>query len=580
MTRKVPMPKLPKDFAALIYVHFGLLAMAFGAAWFVHTQSTALPLMDEWDLLREWADDDSAWHWIWMHHNEHRYPFTKAIWIGTLKLTGYNFAAPQYLTFALLFSSALLMLWTARGLRGRSHPVDLVFPALFLHFGHGFNLQMGYQVGFVFFTYCAAGWLWCAGRLAQGGGNGWAVASTIYAALMIPCGGFGLVFTPIVAFWLIYLGRRARIMGKPALRWYCFALASLAVAYSGWIALTMPKQSAPGASPLEQPGEFLTGALGYLASAFGTWPLREGSEPWWIVAIASLTAVAYAVGVQTLANRLDGLDPRRVAIVAILLAIVGIVLVGAAAAAARGGGMAERYTSSSAVGAAAVLLGVSALGPMRISRRADWLAGGLALAFAIGLQYANHEPSVNQAFQMRDAIHALNRDIPGESPLFIGGRHGGTPGVLVGESMAADLRSYRRAGIPAFDRMPADPAYRTHPLPPLPQMDWRMSEAGFRAGESVPEAKLPDPPVGAFGLRVRATTVKSGGNHKLILRWTDAISGAAHESYAHPHYHSGVAMHLAFRLTGAPTRVRLMAGSAIEGLEIGEPEWLVGEGDR
>jgi len=575
MIRKEPMPKPPKDLAALLFVHLGLLATAFAAAWFVHTQSPALPLMDEWDLLHEWVEADSPGRWIWKHHNEHRFPLAKGIWIGVLKATGYNFAAPQYLSFALLFSTALLLIWTARGLRGRSHPIDILFAALLLHFGHGFNLQMGYQVGFILFAYCAAGWLWCAGRLAQGGGAGWAVASTVYAALLVPCGGFGLIFTPVVAFWLVYLARRARTMGKPALRWYCFVLAAAIVGYSGWIALTMPKQAAPGTNPLEQPGDFLAGVVGYLASALGSWPVREGTEPWYIVAVAIPVAVAYAVGVRTLTLRLDELDPRRILFVAILLVLVGTVLVGAAAARARGGGLAERYTTASAIGAGALLLGLIGTVPLRLPKWADRTSWALAPALAAGLLYANYTPGLNLAFQMRDTVHELTRDIrAGDAPLYLAGRHGGTPGVLVGDHLHDDLLALRRSAIPPFGLIPEDPAYRTEALPELPRIDWKHPEADFWAGKTPPGIALPDPPPGALALRLRTTTIEYCGRQKLLLKWIDAETGAEGEYGVYP-YFSKATNHVVFKLNGSPRRLRLVAGSAMEGIEIGTPEWLI-----
>ncbi len=574
------MVKLPKDFAALVYVHLGLLAAAFAVAWFVHTQSPALPLMDEWDLLREWLESDSTWTWIWKHHNEHRFPLSKMIWLGALKVTGYNFAAPQYVSFALLFSTALLLVWTARGLRGRSHPIDILFPALLLHFGHGFNLQMGYQVGFVLFAYCASGWLWCAGRLAQGGGTAWALASSVYAALLIPCGGFGLIFTPVVAFWLVYLARRARAQGKPALRWYCFALAAVIVSYSGWIAVTMPKRTAPGTDPLAQPGEFLTGVVGYLASAFGSWPVREGAEPWNIVAVAIPVVVAYTVGFRTLTLRLDELDPRRILFIAILLVVVGTVLVGAATARARGSGLAERYSTSSAIGAAAVLLGLIGTVPLRPSKWVERAGSAIVLALAVALLYANYGPGLNLAFRMRETAHGLDRDIrAGEAPLFLAGRHGGTPGVLVGDFLADDLRALRNSGIPPFQSMSADPVYRTEAIPELPPADWHYAEADFEAHKPAPGMALPDPPAGAIGLRLLVTTVKYCGWQRLMLHWVDARTGTAHEWVAFPHFHP-VPHHLTFRLTGAPTQLRLIAASAIEEIAVGEPQWLIGGGTR
>ena len=89
-------------------------------------------------------------------------------------------------------SAATLIVWTARGLRGRSHPADVIFAVLYLHLGHGLNWLMGYQLGFGLLAYSVAGWIWTAGRLARGGGRGWAWLSVAYCVPILLCGGFGI----------------------------------------------------------------------------------------------------------------------------------------------------------------------------------------------------------------------------------------------------------------------------------------------------------------------------------------------------------------------------------------------------
>ena len=199
-----------RDRWVVLYLHTVLAAAAFASGWFVYSQAPALPLVDEWGLLHEWTQSPSTLEWAWQHHNEHRYPLTKLIWLGFLRATDFRFNAPQYATLALMISAAVLALWTARGLRGRAHPVDAALPLLFLHYGHGLNWLMGYQLGFALAAYGVAGWLWCAARLSAGGGRGWAYLSALYAIFILTCGGFGLGFTPPLAIWFGYLAVRSR----------------------------------------------------------------------------------------------------------------------------------------------------------------------------------------------------------------------------------------------------------------------------------------------------------------------------------------------------------------------------------
>lgn len=566
------MPKLPKDLAALIYTHLALFAMAFGAAWFVFTQTPKLPIMDEWDLLQSWVESDSTWHWIWAHHNEHRYSLSKALWLGILRTTGYDFAAPQYVSFALLLSSGVLLLWTARGLRGRSHPVDVIFPALLLHFGHGFNLQMGYQLGFVLFAYGIAGWLWCAGRLAQGGGRGWAILSAIYAGMLIPCGGFGLAYTPVVLFWFGYLALRARRHGDritAGLFWTGFI--GIAV-YSVWVALTMPKLTIPGTSPFEQPGEFLTGVVGYLASGVGCWPERG----WQLIAVSIPVVILYAVAFQVVASRADFSDSRRIIAVAILLVMVGTVLVGAAAARARGGGFIERLSTASGAGLAATILGLIATSVLRPRGRLSWSFGIVGTLLAAGIIRQNVGPGLDWAFNMRHATHLLSVDMrAGQPPLFLAGLHGGSIGVLMGDSFHPQLIALKRAGIPPFADLPDDPPHRMVPaaIPGLP-VRWTYSESDWLEGAAPPIIAVPTPPPGAIGLRLRATTDNSHGRMLLVLDSTDRITGASHRVDAQPFYSTG-RLHLAFPFTSGADRITLRAGSALTNIVIDETEWIM-----
>jgi len=570
------MPNWPKDLAALAFVHSGLIAATAGAAWFVHTQSPTLPLSDEWDVLHGWVESDSTWSWALAHHNEHRYPLSKLLWLGILRATGFNFAAPQYATLGLLIASALLFLWIARSLRGRAHPVDLMFPALLLHFGHAFNLQMGYQVGFALVAYAIAGWLWCAAKLSNGGGPAWALLSGGYAGALILCGGFGLAFTPVVLFWFGYLGLRAKREGRRHSALAFGAFFALALGYSAWTALTMPKfQVSGGLSPLEQPGDFLTGVAGYLTSAAGCWPGRDPMESWVVVAVAIPILLAYGVGFRMLANVIDDSDSRRRTMaVAILLVLLGTVLVGAAAARARGVGLAERMTTSSAAGFAAVLLGMFALSSPRRGGWASIFSGVAGVSVAIGLVWANQKTGLDRAFEMRDSDHHLCADIRvGETPDFLAGRHGGGIGVLMGDRFAEQIRSFRKAGIPPFATLPDDPPYRRVAVVSKGfPASWTFAEADWLAGSPPPSLTLPDPPTGAIGLRLYVATIRSTGRMKLLLRYRSG--GREQDTDAQPFYFC-LSMHLFFRLEGPAKDLRLLPGSALGKIDIESAEWLV-----
>src|SRR5438105_3263931 len=105
-----------------VYVVTALLTVA--GAWFVTTYGSRLPVMDEWDLLSEWLACDSTAEWLIAHHNEHRYPLTKLIWLSSLRATGYDSKPLLYLPFALLVASSAALLQVARRIRGYQHAAD------------------------------------------------------------------------------------------------------------------------------------------------------------------------------------------------------------------------------------------------------------------------------------------------------------------------------------------------------------------------------------------------------------------------------------------------------------------------
>ena len=115
------------------------------------TQGSPLPIMDEWDLLAKTGDGHLTFGWMIQHHGEHRFPLPKLLWLTALRVTGYDFRAVMFVTLTLLVAASILLMWTARRVRGLQHPADALFPALLLHWGHGFNFIMSFQLGFALF---------------------------------------------------------------------------------------------------------------------------------------------------------------------------------------------------------------------------------------------------------------------------------------------------------------------------------------------------------------------------------------------------------------------------------------------
>ena len=125
------------DRPTVLFVHLVAVVLAVADGWYVFTQGSPLPIMDEWDLLAKTGDGHLTFGWMIQHHGEHRFPLPKLLWLTALRVTGYDFRAVMFVTLTLLVAASILLMWTARRVRGRQHPADALFPALLLHWGTG-----------------------------------------------------------------------------------------------------------------------------------------------------------------------------------------------------------------------------------------------------------------------------------------------------------------------------------------------------------------------------------------------------------------------------------------------------------
>ncbi len=517
--------------------------------------------MDEWLVLDDWTQSPSTAAWCFEHHNGHRYPLAKALWLGALRVTGYRFGAPQFLTLAFQISAAMLVLWTARGLRGRSHPADAIAAVLYLHLGHGLNWLMGYQLGFGLLAYAIAGWMWTAGRMSRGGGRGWAILSAAYCVPILLCGGFGIAFAPAVVLWMAHLGYRTSRTGRVG---YGIA-AVLAAAYAGWVVATLPPMVEYGYSPIAQPLDFFGVAGGYLGVALGHWPAVENPSPVLPAIVCGTVAGAYVAGSLRLARRIvrnRGDDPLDVVL---FLVILGTLLVAAAAARARPAAMLGRYAIASAGGLVALALSFAKRDAPRPGRRSAGLGALVAILLAVGLWHLNEGPGISEAYRFGIPSDDLAADIrAGEPALVLVGKHSASINTLCGEKLSDYLRHLKEARIPPFAAMPDDPPYRAEAIAREPVI-WKEKPAPL---------DIPAPPAGVIGLRLVADSKAWSGRSKLLLKWIDSGTGQSREEGAYPPYFPG-AVRLVFKTTGTPTRVRLEAAVPPIELHLSQFEWLI-----
>jgi hypothetical protein len=564
------MKRLPADTPALLFAHLVTLAVGAAAGWYTHTQGTDMPLRDEWYLIPEWQASESTLAWVMAPHNEHRFPLDKLVWLGVVRAAGDNFKAPMYGTVALMTAAAVLFQWAARAVRGRSHPLDALFPVLLLHWGNGFNLIWGYQIGYAMFVYGLAGWVWAAGRLTAGGGNGWGALSAVYLLVVVTTGGFGLAYSPFAVGWLGYLSVRGWRTGRRV--WaVVFALSAVAVtAYAGWVFLTLPPATTPGLSPVADPVGFAAAIAGYLGVGVGEWHMFR-----WSTAVAvGLGAVVVYAAALVLAGWRAWRHPggRRAVWVAVGLLLLGTLAVALTIARVRGTGVLDRFVTTSGAGLAGVVFVLVHRPP---AGRVGIGVTAVGLAVGAALFWANHPVGLQMAHTIRTSLARVRRDAEaGYPPSVICGRNGGSYAVLIGDAMGPHLTAMRDYGWPQFRT--AGPEAPVTPVPvPGVEVPFDLTCTGEQlAGGRQPVVEVPDPPPGAIALRVRATVVQTVGLQRLALEWKDAAGGPDGLAEADPAW-APQTTHLLFPLTGRPTALRLTPRTNLGQLKVEAVEWLV-----
>jgi hypothetical protein len=558
----------PKDWPAVLFVHLAAVACCVAAGWLVTVDgSPRVPTKDEFAVLSDYARRGEVGGWLVVHHNEHRYPLGKLVWLATLRATGYNFRAPTYLTVALHTSAAVLLLWAIRGHRGRSHAADAVVPGLLLHWGHAHNLIYGYQLVFALCVYGVAGWVWAAGRLARGGGTGWLVAASGYGTVLVLSGGFGIIFTPLLVAWIGYTAwHRRSAPDRRVGRVVAGAFAAAWVGYSAWAWATTPTLVV--ATPDRSPWAFLQNTTQYLAVGFGE-RLAVPHHPEW-VAPASWVAAGglYAAAVGVLLVRWWRGAFRGPLAAAVLLALGGVILLGAASAYARGYGLAARFVTPSAIGLAVVWVGLGAAGRVRA-----WVRVAVLL-LATGVWWVNMETGRREGYYTRIVLAELANDLDaGLPPVFVQGRYATATPVFMFDGTADMVRALRDTRIGPFAHSGPDPEFTlvsvTGVVLPL---DLSCGPDAVTAGNP-PRIPLPDPSRPIVGVRVTVRADAAGGWQRVLLRWRDADTGVERREWAFPPWVPARTA-LAFPVSGRPADLRIEAGTGLQRLTVEAVEWM------
>jgi hypothetical protein len=204
----------------VVLVVWGVWALlVLAALFFIKRYGSNIPVLDEWALVPAVTGDQPlTGEWLWRQWFEHRLPLPRLLYVGLVRAAGYRFRAGTLYSVLALAALAAAMIATARRLRGRLHWADAFFPLLWLHWGQAHNLLESIQVSFITST-CLVGVV----LLLTVRGPGLpslrsAVAVGVCLLLLCLCGMHGLVFVPLGAAWLAYVGvqrwRASQVAGR------------------------------------------------------------------------------------------------------------------------------------------------------------------------------------------------------------------------------------------------------------------------------------------------------------------------------------------------------------------------------
>ena len=413
--------------------------------------------------------------WLWTQHAEHRVPLAKLVWLGTLRVSGYDFRVGNVFTVLSLAGASAALIRTAASIRGRTSVTDGFFPLVFLNPGFGLLVVWWWCVNHVF-----APLVVCAMLMLVVGTTGpvpapraLLVGACILA--LVSCGPGGLPYAVVFAAWLGYWGARA--WRSPESGGRRNALTAWVLAALGILLVALYVASFDSKTPFPASPHWLTS----LVTTVRLVPLGLGMGvvgPYWTLAGAAILVLGLATIALVVARwRADPAGrPRWTALLLYLVAAGGPALVVGRARA----GMPPEYLGGQGQhglllvpGLCAIyfawLLGGSprarALGPAAL-----FLASALLLLpnFAAGLETMRYFSDGMEQFQ-RDALNAMPPALAAERHrAFLLSARGPSDERPQTERLAASMRSLQRAGFYPFVRMLPDSAVQSVSLSPEP----------------------------------------------------------------------------------------------------------------
>ncbi len=454
--------------------------MLVGNLVLVWTYTANYPFSDELRLLTQ----PHTPQWLWQQYAEHRVPLAKLVWLGSLRLTNYDFRVGNSISVLAVGAVAFAMLWTARRLRGRLSFSDCFFPLALLNFGQGINFFWWWVFNHILAPLMACSLLLI---LLLGGKQPTAKSAVLAGTclvLLALSGPGGLPYVLALAIWLSY---RAvgywRSPSEPHATRDCLLVMGvtlLAVTLVGlyFVGLAVGRLDVSLRSTLETSIQVLSISLG------------PAVRPYWRLAgSALLTLLLLSVAVLVLAWLKEPEErPRALGLLLFIGGTAALLLAVGRARGARGGenALSGIYLNMALPALCCVYFIWILYGKPRIKSLVQMgLFAATCFFFstnsAIGFWWGKNHNLQGRAFEQD-----LRAGVP---PFILAERHVVflDPSTNDIEGMTLRLRQMQQAGVSQFRHMALDPAFREIALPVAPvsmnQVMWHNGVAHSYAAD-------------------------------------------------------------------------------------------------
>jgi hypothetical protein len=516
--------------AAGVFVGAVWLLMTVAALGFVYWFGCNVPFYDEWDLLPGLTGEQPIGEFVWARQNEHSLPLPRFVFAELYKLTHSDLRPVMYLTVSLHALVALLLIATARRVRGHFSFADACFPILLLNWGQFENFLMADQIGFAISVGLVT--LFLRTILLVGPELSWptVLQGGLLLGLLPFCGGHALIYVPVFGLWLFAAAVRAWLSHQLDQRTRAAVLTALvtaSVGYFAWVAAHTPtpveRPANPGiAGTLKVTVEFMSMAWGWAGEL--CWPFSG-------VAAVGVVAIGAALLLAAWGN-LNYRDPLRIG--GLFLFLIGGVLLAGAVGYSRAGygplaGFASRYVTIAvpvccAAYFAATLYGGKTLGSL--------LPMGL-FAVTCLLLVPNMRSGVYEGQYLKQRMVAFTADVDDGLPIdVLASRYTNLLHPST-EWLEQGLNTLRRNRVGAYAKLAPRPESQTEALAvqptPTGHAAWNR-DTGF--GTNADSTLVYELPRDRFVYAVRVTGAYLDrtklGRARFTLRWKSA-DGAAHE---------------------------------------------------